>query len=159
PFWTRYSDEHPDAPSFSDAVCFQEAVCEQGLAPKLITSPEYAGVANYAYHLDAGRFATFLRDHCIRNLGIRHIVDEVTGVTRSATGDIQSVQTARSGPIGGDLFIDASGFRSLLLGETMGVPFVDCSDVLFIDRALAVQVPYDGPDTDIVPHTLATAQK
>jgi len=41
----------------------------------------------------------------------------------------------------------------------MGVPFVDCSDVLFIDRALAVQVPYDAEDSDIVPHTVSTAQK
>ena len=143
PFWTKYSDEHEDAPSFSDAVCFQEAVCELGLAPKLITSPEYAGVANYAYHLDAGRFASFIRDHCVKNLGIRHIVDEVTGVVKNDTGDIDYVETSKSGRLGGDLFIDASGFRSLLLGETLGVPFVDCSDVLFIDRALAMQVPYD----------------
>src|ERR1700726_513297 len=159
PFWTKYSDEHGDAPSFSDAVCFQQAVCELGLAPKLITSPEYAGVANYAYHLDAGRFASFIRDHCVKNLGVRHIVDEVTQVVKSDTGDIDHVDTAKSGRLGGDLFIDCSGFRSLLLGQTMGVPFVDCSDVLFIDRALAVQVPYDAEDSDIVPYTVSTAQK
>jgi glycine/D-amino acid oxidase-like deaminating enzyme len=159
PFWTKYSDEHGDAPSFSDAVCFQEAVCELGLAPKLITSPEYAGVANYAYHLDAGKFAGFIRDHCVKNLGIRHIVDEVTQVVKNDTGDIDYVETSKSGRLGGDLFIDASGFRSLLLGQTMGVPFVDCSDVLFIDRALAMQVPYGDEQSNIVPHTVSTAQK
>jgi hypothetical protein len=159
PFWMKYSAEHADAPSFSDAVCFQEAVCELGLAPKLITSPEYAGVANYAYHLDAGRFAPFIRDHCVKNLGVRHVVDEVTAVVKNDRGDIDYVETARSGRLGGDLFIDASGFRSLLLGETLGVPFVDCSDVLFIDRALAVQVPYGDEQTNIVPHTVSTAQK
>jgi hypothetical protein len=47
----------------------------------------------------------------------------------------------------------------LLLGETMGVPFVDRSDVLFIDRALAMQVPYDDPQSDIIPYTVSTAQK
>ncbi len=159
PFWTKYSDEHADSPSFSNAVCFQEAVCEQGLAPKLITSPEYAGVANYAYHLDAGRFASFIRQHCVQNLGVRHIVDEVTAVVQSETGDIGYVETAKSGRLGADLFIDASGFRSLLLGEALGVPFIDCNDVLFIDRALAVQVPYDAEQTNIVPHTLSIAQK
>jgi tryptophan halogenase len=159
PFWTKYSDEHGDALSFSDAVCFQQAVCERGLAPKLITSPEYAGVANYAYHLDAGRFASFIRDHCVKNLGIRHVVDEVTEVVKNGTGDIEYVQTSKSGRLGGDLFIDASGFRSLLLGEAMGVPFVDCSDVLFIDRALAMQVPYVDEQSNIIPHTVATAQK
>jgi len=146
-------------PWFSDAVCFQEAVCELGLAPKLITSPEYAGVANYAYHLDAGRFASFVREHCVKNLGIRHIVDEVTEVVKDDKGDIAYVETSKSGRLGGDLFIDASGFRSLLLGQALGVPFVDCSDVLFIDRALAMQVPYDDEQSNIVPHTLATAQK
>ena len=159
PFWMKYSDEYDKAPSFSDSVCFQEAVCELGLAPKLITSPEYAGVANYAYHLDAGRFASFVRQHCVKNLGIRHIVDEVTAVVKNDQGDIDYVDTSKSGRLGGDLFIDASGFRSLLLGEALGVPFVDCSDVLFIDRALAIQVPYGDEKTDIVPHTLATAQR
>src|SRR3989440_3619409 len=159
PFWTKYSDEHANAPLFSDAVCFQEAVCELGLAPKLITSPEYAGVANYAYHLDAGRFASFIRQHCVKNLGVRHIIDEVTRVVKTDTGDIDYVETSKSGRLGGDLFIDCSGFRSLLLGETLEVPFVDCSDVLLIDRALAMQVPYDDEQSDIVPHTLAIAQK
>ncbi len=159
PYWTQYSAEHADAPSFSDAVCFQEAVCELGLAPKLITSPEYAGVANYAYHLDAGRFAPFIRDHCVRNLGIRHIVDEVTAVVKNDRGDIDYVETGKSGRLRGDLFIDASGFRSLLLGEALGVPFVDCSDVLFIDRALAMPVPHADERSDIVPYTVSTAQK
>ncbi len=159
PFWTKYSDEHANAPSFSDAVCFQEALCQLGLAPKLITSPEYAGVANYAYHLDAGRFAAFIREHCVKNLGVRHIVDDVTGVARKDNGDIDYVETSRSGRLGGDLFIDASGFRSLLLGEAMSVPFVDCNDILFIDHALAVQVPYEHEQSDIVPHTVATAQQ
>jgi glycine/D-amino acid oxidase-like deaminating enzyme len=159
PFWMRYSEEHRDAPSFSNAVCFQEAVCEQGLAPKMITTPEYAGVANYAYHLDAGRFAGFVRDHCVKKLGVRHIVDDVIGVVRSESGDIDCVQTAKSGPLAADLFIDCSGFRSLLLGEALGVPFVDRSDVLFIDRALAMQVPYDDERGDITPYTVSTAQK
>jgi tryptophan halogenase len=159
PYWTSYSDDHANAPSFSAAVCFQEAVCELGLAPKLITSPEYGGVANYAYHLDAGRFATFVRQHCVKNLGIRHIVDDVTQVVKTDTGDIDHVDTLKSGKLAADLFIDASGFRALLLGGTLGVPFVDCSDVLFIDRALAIQVPYDDAQSAIVPHTLSTAQK
>jgi glycine/D-amino acid oxidase-like deaminating enzyme len=159
PFWMRYSEEHREAPSFSNAVCFQEAVCELGLAPKLITTPEYAGVANYAYHLDAGRFAGFVRDHCVKKLGVRHIVDDVTGVVRNDAGDIDAVHTRKSGPLAADLFIDCSGFRSLLLGETLGVPFVDRSDVLFIDRALAMQVPHEDERSDIVPYTISTAQK
>jgi len=87
------------------------------------------------------------------------LVDDVTRVIRSEAGDIAYLETKKSGNLDGDLFIDCSGFRSLLLGETMGVPFVDCSDVLFIDRALAVQVPYDAEDSDIVRIRVSTAQK
>jgi flavin-dependent dehydrogenase len=153
PFW------NPDAASFSNAVCYQEAICELGLAPKLITSPEYAGIANYAYHLDAGKFASFVREHCVANLGVRHIVDDVLSVVLRDNGDVDCVETRGSGRLSADLFIDCSGFRSLLLGQALGVPFIDRSDVLFIDRALAVQVPYDSDQSNIVPHTVSTAQK
>jgi hypothetical protein len=157
--WMEHSAKRPDAPSFSNAVSYQEAVCELGLAPKLITSAEYAGIANYAYHLDAGRFVSFIRDHCVSRLGVGLIKDDVTGVVRDERGDIAHLKTKASGNLDADLYIDCSGFRSLLLGEAMQVPFVDRSNVLFIDRALAVQVPYDAEDSDIVPHTLSTAQK
>lgn len=48
-----------ESTSFSNAVCYQEAICEQGLAPKTIRTPEYAAIANYAYHLDSAKFAVF----------------------------------------------------------------------------------------------------
>ena len=44
--------------------------------------------------------------------------------------------------LAGDLFIDCSGFSSLLIGKHFGVPFLSQKDVLFIDKAWAVQVPY-----------------
>ncbi len=69
------------------------------------------------------------------------------------------MQTRKSGRLHADLFIDCSGFRSLLLGAALDVPFVDRSDVLFIDRALAMQVPYDDPQSAVTPYTISTAQK
>ncbi|MGA9659427.1 MAG: tryptophan halogenase family protein [Asticcacaulis sp.] len=144
--------------AFASAVCPQADLCDRGLAPKLITTPEYAGIANYAYHLDAGAFAGFLRDHCISQLGVRHVLDDVTGVNAHEDGDIASVATKTSGDIAGDLFIDCSGFKSLLLGQHFGVPFRSCKDVLFIDTALAAHAPYESDDSPILSHTLSTAQ-
>lgn len=144
--------------SFSSAVCFQEAVCEHGLAPKLITTPEYAGVANYAYHLNAGKFAELLRRHCVEQLGVRHVLDDVTGINAAPNGDIASVATAANGAISGDVFVDCTGFSSLLIGKHFGVPFIDRSDVLFVDNALAVQVPYDDANAPVACHTISTAQ-
>ncbi|MFC7292757.1 tryptophan halogenase family protein [Hirschia litorea] len=144
--------------SFSKAVCPQEVLCENGLAPKLITTPEYAGIANYAYHLDAGAFSEFLKNHCTQELGVRHVLDDVTGVNSAENGDISSVQTKESGDISGELFIDCTGFKSLLLGEHFNVPFKSCKDVLFLDTALAIQVPYQDEDSPIASHTISTAQ-
>lgn len=144
--------------SFSAATCFQEAVCELGLAPKLITTPEFNSVANYAYHLNAGKFSTFLQKHCTEKLGVQHVLADVIAVNSADNGDISSVVTAQAGIIAGDLFVDCSGFQSLLLGKHLQVPFVDRSDVLFIDTALAVQIPYESEDAPIASHTISTAQ-
>ncbi|MFP5392563.1 MAG: tryptophan halogenase family protein [Gammaproteobacteria bacterium] len=154
PYWqAEYSHQ-----SFSNTVCFQEQVCERGLAPKMITTAEYASVANYAYHLDAGKFVAFLTRHCVEQLGVKHVQGDVTAVHSAENGDIRAVVTAQQGEIGGDLFVDCSGFSSLLLGKHLEVPFVDCGDVLFIDRAIAVQVPYEEEDAPIASHTISTAQ-
>jgi len=155
PYWQNNGSEL----SFSDAVCFQEQVCEQGLAPKLITTPEYASIANYAYHLNAGKFAEFLKKHCVNKLGVKHILDDVVGVSCAENGDIQSLQTKANGDLAGDLFVDCTGFKSLLLGEQLEVPFVDRSDALFIDTAIAIQVPYPQADAPIASHTISTAQE
>jgi len=145
--------------SFSEAVCFQEALCEQGCAPKSITTPEFNAVANYAYHLNAGKFSQFLQKHCCEKLGVKHILAEVTQVNAGENGDITSLTTAQAGTISGALFVDCSGFSSLLLGQHFKVPFIDASQTLFIDSALAVQIPYANEDAPIASHTISTAQQ
>jgi flavin-dependent dehydrogenase len=145
--------------SFSNAVCFQEQICEKGLAPKLITTAEFASVANYAYHLDAVKFADFLKNHCVKNLGVRHLLADVTGIVSQDNGDIAALTTATLGNISGDLFVDCTGMSSLLLGKHLQVPFIDKSDVLFIDTAIAVQLPYEQNDSPIASHTISTAQE
>lgn len=154
PYWQSQEQQR----SFSQSVCFQEALCELGLAPKALTAPEFEGVANYAYHLNAGKFSEFLKSHCLETLGIKHISDNVIGVNAAENGDILSLRTAENGELSGDLFVDCTGFKSLLLGEHFGVPFIDKSDVLFVDRALAMQVPYASMDTSIPSQTISTAQ-
>jgi flavin-dependent dehydrogenase len=154
PYWqTEFSHQ-----SFSEAVCFQEQVCEHGLAPKLITTAEYGSIANYAYHLNAGKFAEFLKKHCVNKLGVTHILGDVISVNSTDNGDIKSVTTQQQGDIAGDLFVDCTGFSSLLLGQHLQVPFCDKSDVLFIDTAIATQVPYEHEDSPIASHTISTGQ-
>jgi tryptophan halogenase len=143
--------------SFCDAVTPQGMLCDAGLAPKTITTPQYQAVANYAYHLDAGKFAPFIQKHSTANLGVRHVLADVKTVNLAENGDIVSLATAQAGEIAGDLFVDCSGFRSLLLGQALGVAFHDCGDVLFCDTAMAMQVPHATPDAPIASHTISTA--
>jgi len=143
--------------SFAEVMSFQSRLCKVGKAPKQTTTPEYAAVANYAYHLDAGKFAALLQTHSTSKLGVRHILDHVTAVNAADNGDIASLNTKNNGALVGDLFIDCTGMASMLLGKHFGVGFVDKKDVLFNDSALAVQVPYESTDAPIASQTISTA--
>jgi len=156
-YWLNRSAK--DKNSFSQDVCFQEAICEQGLAPKTIRTPEFSAIANYAYHLDAGKFTKLLQKHCTEQLGVEHIIDDVIAVNTLENEDIASVTTNNHGDISGQLFVDCSGFSSLLLGKHYQVPFKSCADVLFIDTALSVQVPYEDKNSPIASQTISTGQE
>lgn len=145
--------------SYVDAVAVQGQVCDQGFGPKVMTHPEYDGATNYAYHLDAAKFARFLTKHATEQLGVQHILATVTDVHLSEDGDIASVETEEAGTLSADLFVDCSGFAALMIGQKLGVGFIDKSDILFVDHALAVQVPYTDPEQAIACHTIATAKE
>jgi tryptophan 7-halogenase len=155
PHWVREGG----ARSFCDFVSPQGRLCDEGLAPKTITHGEYRGLANYSYHLDAGKFAPFLARHCVEKLGVRHVLADVVQVNQHESGDIESVLTRQAGEVFGDLFIDCSGFAALLIGKTLGVGFKECGDVLFCDTALAVQVPFETADAPMASQTISTAQE
>lgn len=154
---SQWQARHADVP-FADLVCFQPHLCEQGRAPKQITTPEFAAVANYAYHLDAGKFGRFLQKHCTDKLGVTYVRDHVRAVNPADDGDIAALETATHGAIAGDLFIDCTGFSSLLLGRHYEIPFVSRKGTLFNDTALAMRVPYADEMSPIASQTIATAQ-
>jgi 2-polyprenyl-6-methoxyphenol hydroxylase-like FAD-dependent oxidoreductase len=154
PHWSMLAD----AQAFADTVTPQTALFAECLAPKQITTPEYAFVVNYGYHLDAGKFAELLRRHCTETLGVQHVTANVLQVNSAENGDIRSVTTDRAGEIAGDLFIDCTGTKSLLLGGHFKVPFQSRHSNLFNDTALATQVPYSDEDQAIQSCTLSTAQ-
>lgn len=149
---------HSDVP-FSMLTCFQAHLCEASRAPKQFSTPEWASVANYAYHLDAAKLGTFLRHHCVEKLGVRHVSDHMTAVNTHDNGDIASLQTRHHGAIEGDLFVDCSGMRALLIGQHYGVEIESQKDVLFNDRAIATRVPYADPGVEIACQTISTAQE
>ncbi|WP_114326407.1 tryptophan halogenase family protein [Candidatus Colwellia aromaticivorans] len=145
--------------SYADSISVQATICELGLAPKLITNKEFEGIQNYAYHLDAGLFTDLLREHATSTLGVKHISANVTDVNLDVDGYIASINTDKAGVITGGFFVDCTGFKSLLIGEALGIPFKKVNDTLLTDHALAIQVPYETDNPIIASSTISTAQE
>jgi hypothetical protein len=154
----EFCTQSSDSLSFAQQVCYQSILCEQNLAPKLITTKAYDYIANYGYHLDASKFSELLKKHCINKLNVKHIVSHISAVHNNDHNDIAYVTTDNQGDIYGDLFIDCSGAKSLLLGKHYKIPFCSKKHILFNDTALAVQIPYPHLDSPIASCTHSTAQ-
>ena len=108
----------------------------------------------YAYHFDAGLYARFLRGYAEDNGVIRH-EGRIESVEQDGeSGFVTAVVLSDGRRIAGDLFVDCSGFRSLLLGQTLGVAYHDWSQWLPCDSALAVPSQRSEP---LLPYTRATA--
>lgn len=153
-FWK----ENGQNQDFSRATCIQPYACDLSKAPKQIATPEYGGVLNYGYHLDAGKFTDFLKEHCISKLKVEHIVASVTGVNQDDSGFLQSLKLDSGGQVTGDLFIDCSGSRAALIDGIFGVGLVDLSQTSVNNRAVAVHVPYADDSEPIKSATVSTAQ-
>ena len=113
--------------------------------------------ADYAYHFDVRLIGEFLRAWSTTR-GVEHLVDTVTSVTRTADGDIAGVETTRHGRLEADLYVDCTGFASLLICKTLDVPFLTYKDYLFNDRAVAMPTPLDAPDS-LASETVSSAMK
>ena len=144
---------------FAEAVTPQASVIEKGLAPKQASAPEYAFTVNYGYHLDAVKFAALLRRHALDELGVTRISGTVEHIESHPDGDLAALVLDNGQRVEGDLFVDCTGQRALLIGQHYGRGLVSAADWLFNDRAIAVQVPYADPEQDpIASATCATAQ-
>jgi tryptophan halogenase len=110
---------------------------------------------NYAYHMDASRYAKFLRTFA-ESFGVKRIEAKIAQVdTDAVSGDITALRLDSGALIEGDLFIDCTGFRALLIGDAMQVEYADWSDWLYCDRAIAVQTESTGP---ALPYTRSIAR-
>jgi tryptophan halogenase len=109
----------------------------------------------YAFQFDAGRYARYLRGRAERQ-GTTRTEGRIVKVERDGeSGFVTAVVLDDGRRVEGELFIDCSGFRALLIGQELGVPFVDWSDWLPCDRAVAIPCTLAG---DREPVTRSTAR-
>jgi len=156
PYWLLGAAGGPTA--FAQAATMQKRVADASHGPKRLTDADFLGPLNYAYHFDAVRFAALLGEHA-RSLGVGHVLATVERVELDANGAIGAVVTREAGTLSADLYIDCTGFRAALIGGALGSPFRDIDDVLFVVRAVAMQVPYAHDDTPIPSYTISTAHE
>ena len=117
--------------------------------PKSVTSH-----IRYAYHFDATLYARFLRDYAEKR-GVKRIEGKVDKVTQDdQSGNIKSLRLERGETVEGDFFFDCTGFRSLLLGQTLGVDFTDWSHWLPCNSAQTVA---SQSSDELLPYTRSTA--
>ncbi len=154
--WLRQAGlAQPGMPGPIGDYCLSTVAARNGRFTRPSANPQSVlSTLSYAFHFDAALYARYLRD-LAEAAGVVRIEGRVAAVDRHAgTGFIEAVRLADGRAINGDLFIDCSGFRSLLLGDAMDVGFTSWQHWLPCDRAWAVpSAPRDAP----APHTRATA--
>lgn len=138
-----------------DYACFVEPpVMDAKLSPRLLDGTR---AANYAWHFDAALVAGYLRNFATAKQGVSHIEGTVSDVRVDPRGYIESVTLESGEVIEGDLFIDCSGFRGLLINKALDEPFIDMHDHLLNNSAVATQVPHDDETDGIEPVTSSIA--
>lgn len=147
------------SPRFLDGRVFDEKVQDQ-------FKPEHAFKKNvladhkvqypYAYHFNASLLADYMKNYAMAR-GVEQILDDVVDVRLKENGYIDGLVLKERGSLAGDLFVDCTGFRGLLINKALEEPFVSFSESLLCDSAVALQIPRDTEKEGINPYTTSTA--
>ncbi|MEO0461370.1 MAG: tryptophan halogenase family protein [Myxococcota bacterium] len=142
-----------DTTPYAHAVFPNAKLCDSKKGPResLDSKPDIQS----AFHVDAAQLAQFLARASIER-GVKHVVGNVVEVTLSETGSIESVVLESGERVQGDLFVDCTGFRSVLLGGALQEPFLSDGGSLFCDAAVAMHADNRHED-GLAPYSSAPA--
>ncbi|NNC38406.1 MAG: tryptophan 7-halogenase [Acidimicrobiales bacterium] len=153
--WSKLAPETRG--NIADVFSVQSEMAEAGRAPKHLKDRPYDGALSYAYHLDAGAFADYLKQR-FRTEGVSQIIGKVTSVNfDQRTQNINGLVLEDGSEHSADLYIDCTGFAARLINADKQNPFEDKNGVLFVDRAVTTRIEHDGI-RNINGYTTCTAQ-
>ena len=110
---------------------------------------------DFAYQFDATKFGNWLKTN--RCTKVNYILDHVTDVDLDDRGWISSLSTKKHGELKADLYIDCTGFSSVLLEKSLGVPHSSYEDILINNGAWVTRIPYVDPNVEMDLTTNGTA--
>ena len=142
-----------DVEGHPDYFFLNTYMAEQKLSP--FAGENFPFTTLYGYHFDSGLLGEFLGD-LAKQRGVNHIQAKITEATLDDAGNVSAVIDDGGRAHEADFFVDCTGFRSMLLQQTLRVPFVPYSDNLFNDAAVVFPTP--RPD-EVAPQTVSTALK
>ncbi|MCF6777685.1 tryptophan 7-halogenase [Thiotrichales bacterium 19X7-9] len=138
-----------------DYTCFKEPpIMDAKLSPKWLNGEKST---RYAWHFDAHLVADFLMKFSIKNKNVSRIESKVIAIEKDNKGFIRALTLEDGRKILGDLFIDCSGFEGLLINKALEEPFIDMSDQLLCNSAVATSITHDDEKYGIEPYTSAIA--
>lgn len=156
--WANIHGSNEDRARFDYSVSPQTQFAIKNKSAKSAKDKEFEGYFPYGYHLDAIKFANYLREVSIER-GVNRIEGHVEEVSLAENGSITNVKLKCGRLIEGDFFIDCTGFQSLLMNAIGNNDFIDYSDSLLCDRAVACQIPHKENKNDYRPYTTSTAKE
>ena len=112
---------------------------------------------NTSYHFDSNKLGNILKEYS-KKRGVEIINDRFIKAELNGNGSIKSL-VCEDSTYDADLFVDCSGFRSLLLGQTMKEEFISFSDTLINDKAIVAKIPYKDKDKQLKNYTDSVALK
>jgi flavin-dependent dehydrogenase len=136
-----------------DELFLNALLARKKLAPK--PAENFPFYITYGYHFESAKLGEFLKTRAI-DMGVEHVVADVVEIAQQESDHIEAVKTACGKRLEADFFVDCSGFRGLLIQQTLGSRFISFSDNLFNDTAVAMPTPIGK---EIPCETLSTALK
>ena len=118
----------------------------------------YYPETNVVYHFDATKFGAWLRDNYSKPRGVKHISAEVIDINTDESG-ITDLVLDNGDAVTADLYVDCTGWKSMLLNGALEVPFQSYDHILPNNKAWAVQLPYADKEKELEPFTNCTALK
>lgn len=155
-FWLRWKKEGGGLDYSKFSMETEAARANKFVRTSSEIGPAYMPKVNYAFQFDASLYASYLRRYSEQR-GVKRTEGKITEVKQNVhSGYVESLRLESGAVIDGDFFIDCSGFRGLLIEQTLKAGYEDWSQWLPVNKAVAVPCESAGI---LLPYTRATAQE